>query len=249
DTTSKQISARLLKIEDNQMRLRSEFNDFRESIEQSIKSLHTSVRRVIEMNDGLDESMRESFAFIQSNMDKTHQKLLESSDHLGKQMLDVRREIIAASQNPTQQKEAGFDKQQRKMYTHILEWELCNIDRMVTLQQSASSQSHLIGQLDYKLIGGAVCTRDGYLRVNISGMFTRMPTDSMDRKNCNFECSALLVDKSGKRADMTVGKITGDFNKGNEWVVGNVSVAEIKVNGYATDDGNVNLKFVLHVGS
>lgn len=234
------------------MRLRSEFNDFRESIEQSIKSLHTSVRRVMEMNDSLDESMRESFAYMQSNMEKTNQQLLESSDHLGKQMLDLRRDIMSASRNQpsmTRPTNSDFDRQQKKTSTHILDWEVCNIDRMLTLQQNASSQSHMIGEADFKIICGAVCTKDGQMRIKIYGSFTHMPSEHRERINGNFECSAFLVDKSGKRADWLVGKITGDFNTGNEWMVANVSVAEIKIKGYATGDANVNLKFVIEVSS
>ncbi|BFZ20427.1 hypothetical protein BsWGS_23466 [Bradybaena similaris] len=250
DPVGQQISDRLRKVEDNQMRLRSEFNDFRESMEQSIKSLHTSVRRVIEMNDSLDESMRESFAYLQSNMEKTNQQLLESSDHLGKQLLDVRRDLVSASKNqPLTSKltNSDLDRQQQKTCTHILEWEVSNIDRMLTLRQNASSQSHMIGEADFKMICGAVCTKDGYMRIKVYGTFTHMPTDPRERKNGNFECTAFLVDKSGKRADRFVGKITGDFNTGNEWIVANVSVADIKTSGYTTSDANVNLKFVVDV--
>ncbi|CAG5129915.1 unnamed protein product [Candidula unifasciata] len=223
---------RLESIEKQHNRLLEDFNQFKTDIASQIASLK-------EINTTLMTLVMDSSQKLQDSMDRLLLKFSENSDHLGQQILEVRREIVTAARkqhpNPTQ------------VLVHSFEWEVTNVDHFSKSQKEFSSHCYLIPHLDYKTHGSVVGHKDGRMRLKLVGEFGHSFSRNSLQRNTKFECTAHVLDKSEKLQELIVGRAVGDFNGGNEWYLGELSTSDLKKRGYVTKGGNISLKFTIEI--
>uniref|UniRef100_A0A0B7BDV7 Uncharacterized protein n=1 Tax=Arion vulgaris TaxID=1028688 RepID=A0A0B7BDV7_9EUPU len=93
------VKWRLQKIEANQARATLEFNQFRGDILRDVMSLQMSVAEVKDLSKSVEKLVTESSTNLQKMLERMQLQMMENSDHLGKQILDVRRDIMTVSKN------------------------------------------------------------------------------------------------------------------------------------------------------
>ncbi|CAG5120633.1 unnamed protein product, partial [Candidula unifasciata] len=93
------IETRLSKLEDNQIRIGSELSQFRDDVTSSVQLLQTSVTEIKMATTALENVIRESSTLLQASLEQMQQRQLENSDHLGKQIMEVRRDIAMTNKH------------------------------------------------------------------------------------------------------------------------------------------------------
>lgn len=237
-------NARLKEIETNQTKILGE-----------LRRLNEAMEHLKTMSINLQKSVVESSSVLQDTVTALKKDFLETSDHLGQHIIQVRRDIAALSKkepaSPTSPHGPPEPPAPRvpvdTRVKHAFEWDVQGVDNLVKTQGQVSSHSYHIGDLNYKVLGGADFTKDGQMYVRIYGESTHPSGNDHLTKSGKFQCKVSVTDRSGNLVDWVVGKAVGNFFQDKMWMVGSVSVAELKKKGYCVQGKTFKLKFAIDV--
>ncbi|KAI8750626.1 hypothetical protein BgiMline_019781 [Biomphalaria glabrata] len=251
---AKEISTRLQSIEDNQEKMAAEFRSHYQFLISEIKKLQDALEGVKTSNINLQKSLVESSTVVQESVESLKSQFLETSDHLGQHVLQVRKDIVALSKRDPNSPPpiSGFESPSHHGATdtrvkHMFEWDIQSVDNLVKTQGHVSSHSYHIGDLNYKVLGGAEFLKDSIMSVRIYGESTHPSGTDHLTKSGRFECKVMVIDRSGAMTDWLIGKVVGNFFKEKMWMVGNVSVPELKKKNYLAQNKTLKLKFTIDI--
>ncbi|KAH9514522.1 hypothetical protein Btru_025575 [Bulinus truncatus] len=253
---SKDINARLKAIEETQEKISEEFKTSHQTLHSEIRKLHESLEHVKTININLQKSLVESSTIMQESIESLKRQFLETSDHLGQHVLQVRKDIIAISKRDPSSMTTpgvGFEPsghahgQADSRVKHTFEWDIQSVDNLVKTHGQVSSHSYHIGDLNYKVLGGAEFSKDGLMSVRIYGESTHPSGNDHLTKSGRFECKVTVTDRTGNMVDWVIGKVVGNFFKEKLWNVGNVNVNDLKKKGYLVQGKTFKLKFAIDV--
>ncbi|BFZ20430.1 hypothetical protein BsWGS_23469 [Bradybaena similaris] len=232
---SNDTQSRLETLEKQQQRFQQDFHQFKNDITSEIFSLK-------EINTRLMTLVTDSCQKLQGSMDSLLLKFMENSDHLGQQILEVRRDIAKSA---NRQQSSSGNLPASPSHVHSFEWEVRNVDSLLKNQKEYSSHCYQIPHIDYKTHGSVICHKDGRMRLKMAGEFGQNCSRNSLQRKTKFECTAHVVDKSEKLPEMLVGRVVGDFNIGNEWFLGEFWASEAKKLGYVSKGGYFSLKYTI----
>ncbi|CAL1538608.1 unnamed protein product [Lymnaea stagnalis] len=242
-TEESEISARLKEIETNQAQMLGE-----------IRRLNETMEHLKTMNINLQKAVVESSSVLQETVASLKKEFLETSDHLGQHIIQVRRDIVGLSKrepaslsSPQAPEPPAPRVPTDTRVKHVFEWDIQGVDNLVKTQGQVSSHSYHIGDLNYKVLGGADFTKDGQMYVRIYGESTHPSGNDHLTKSGRFQCKVSVTDRSGNMVDWVVGKAVGNFFQDKMWMVGSVSVAELKKKGYCVQGKTFKMKFAIDV--
>ncbi|KAH9514517.1 hypothetical protein Btru_025563 [Bulinus truncatus] len=240
---SKEVNARLRAIEECQARFSEELRASHLNLLSGVRRLQDSVEEVMTLSINLQKSLVGSSDVTLASMDSLKKQYIETSHYLGERILEMRNtsERRMSAPDVSRQLSSGSDPKTR----HSFDWEIQSADSLVKSQGQVSSQSYLIGNINYKVLGGVHFMKGGAMSVYLYGESIR-PQEVGELTRCGrFNCKVSVLDRSGHMMDWVVGKVVGNFFKEKQWTVGDLNFNELKKKGYLLQGKHIRLSFVI----
>ncbi|XP_055898060.1 uncharacterized protein LOC129928299 [Biomphalaria glabrata] len=238
---TRDTNQRLQKIEEAQKSLSQELKLSFQSLVLEIQKLHKTVEDIKTLNVSVQKQIITSTSVTVNQVALLKKQFLDTSDHL--------KENISKIRSSSALKQIGFESFEPEKYEpktrHTFSWDIQRVDNLLKSQGQVSSQSYLIGNINYKVLGGVNFMKDGSLSVYLVGESIHPHDDVQMSTRGRFSCTVSVTDRTGTMMDWIVGKISGNFFKAKMWIVGSVHKNDLKNKGYMMQGKHIKLIFTI----